>query len=174
MSPELQSIIKQYNALPEAVQQTIFYGEVGKIVGEIGRAFGLDANKATALENEVTLILLFLVPRESFESTLTSSFSMPPADAKTVAFLIDNAILVPTFKRLERAFAAPVPPVAAPTQATPAPSPAPAPTVTPSASTLPEVRTMAGDQKQLGYQEDDTIDTPSYTGLSQDELTKRN
>lgn len=149
MSPELQTVIKQYNALPEPIQQTVFYGNIPNIVNEIGAAFGLNNGQLVALENEVTLILLLLVPRETLEQTLSTTFARSNEDAATIAFLLDNAIFVPTFERLAR-------------ETFTGPAPAPETTPTPEAGEkLPAMRTMASDQ---------AVSVPDYTSLSQDEL----
>lgn len=101
MQPELQTIIKQYNAAPEPVQQAIFYSDISKIVGEIGAAYGLTDAQSKQLENEVVLILLLIVPRSQLEGFI-ATFTTDPQSAHSIAFLLDTLLIVPAFERIKQ------------------------------------------------------------------------
>lgn len=99
MQPELQTIIKQYNAAPEPVQQAIFYGDIGKTIGEIGTAYGLTDAQSKQLENHIVLTLLLIVPRSELDAFI-ATVATEPNTARSIAFLVDTLLIAPTFERI--------------------------------------------------------------------------
>jgi len=126
MSPELETIIQQYNSLPTEIQQVIFYGDLPGFCEALRYIHELNDEQKFFLENEIALILLGFNRREDLETRMIDQLEIPFETTYAISEIIDTQILNPLAEKIAQYI----------DDASPASS---------ESSTLPELRTMAAD-----------------------------
>lgn len=92
MDQDTTIITERFNALPSAVRLYVVTDGLSNDVRAIARAFELDENASNNLENEIMLILLFVVPEDSLLENLISKVGIDPNIAEELLASIEEII----------------------------------------------------------------------------------
>lgn len=91
MNPDTE-LAERFSGLPEAVQTYIVSDGLSRDVRSITSAFGLTPEVATAVENEIVMVILFITPEESLLENLTAKAGVDPAVANELRTTIDRVV----------------------------------------------------------------------------------
>ena len=185
MTPELYSIIEEYNLAPLAIQQQVFYGETSKFAEKIIIAFEIEPEKAVILENEIILTLLGIQPHRGLAERIVEGLAIDIETSSIIVELINLQIFEPLLESLQNLKQDVRTTIITETPYQPeyfqVADPAPTPSITTDAilkfnaaraqllaeTSAPEMRTMASDMarssEQTDYEPMTTVDEPTYT-----------
>ncbi len=100
MSPELESIIEQYNTLPTEIQQVIFYGDLPGFCEALQYIHELNDEQKLFIENEISLILLGFCKRQDLEARMIDQLEISLETTYSITQTVDSEILNPLAEKI--------------------------------------------------------------------------
>ena len=93
-NPTDKTLAERYDALPDEVSSLIEFKVYEVVVSDAKTQFGLTEKQAALLENEVMLVLLFLLPYSGLANRIATELEIDPGMATAVVEFLDEELFM--------------------------------------------------------------------------------